>query len=137
MKGAPEMPHPIDVMVGKRIRLRRVQLGLSQTELGHKLGVTFQQIQKYENGTNRVSCSRLYESSVALEVPISFFFMDSAHAGIELAVAEQFDVPDLKDGIHLMTAFRQIPSAAIRKSFIAFVESLAGELTGRADRPRP
>ena len=131
------MPHPIDVMVGKRIRLRRVQLGLSQTELGHKLGVTFQQMQKYENGTNRVSCSRLYESSVALEVPIAFFFMDSTHAGIELAVAEQFDVPDLKDGIHLMTAFRQIPSAAIRKSFISFVESLAGELTGGADQPPP
>jgi hypothetical protein len=63
-------------------------------------------------------------------VPIGFFFMDSAHAGIELAVAEQFDVPDLKDGIHLMTAFHQIPSIAIRKSFIAFVETLAGELNG-------
>src|SRR5260370_324082 len=75
------MPHPIDVMVGKRMRLRRVQLGLSQTELGQKLGVTFQQIQKYENGANRVSCSRLYDTSVALEVPIAFFFMDSAHAG--------------------------------------------------------
>ncbi len=121
------MPHPIDLMVGKRIRLRRVQLGLSQTELGQKLGVTFQQVQKYENGTNRVSCSRLYETATALEVPISFFFMDSTHAGLELAVAEQFDVPDLKDGIHLMTAFRQIPSIAIRKSFIAFVETLAGE----------
>ena len=126
------MPHPIDVMVGKRIRLRRVQLGLSQTELGQKLGVTFQQIQKYENGANRVSCSRLYETANALEVPIGFFFMDSANAGLELAVAEQFDVPDLKDVIHLMTAFRQIPSAAIRKSFIAFVETLAGELNGGA-----
>jgi transcriptional regulator with XRE-family HTH domain len=124
------MPHPVDVMVGKRIRLRRVQLGLSQTELGHKLAVTFQQIQKYENGTNRVSCSRLYETSVALDVPIAYFFVDSANTSIELAVAEQFDVPDLKDGIHLMTAFRQIPSGAIRKSFIAFVESLAGELGG-------
>jgi len=131
-KRARGMPHPIDVMVGKRIRLRRVQRGLSQTELGQKLGVTFQQIQKYENGANRVSCSRLYETANALEVPIGFFFMDSANAGLELAVAEQFDVPDLKDGIHLMTAFRQIPSAAIRKSFIAFVETLAGELNGGA-----
>jgi transcriptional regulator with XRE-family HTH domain len=126
----PEMPHPVDVMVGKRIRLRRVQLGLSQTELGQKLGVTFQQIQKYENGANRVSCSRLYETSVALEVPIAFFFMDPTNAGLELAVAEQFDVPDLKDGIHLMTAFRQIPSVAVRKSFIAFVETLAGQFSG-------
>src|SRR5712691_10747863 len=119
------MPHPIDVMVGKRIRLRRVQLGHSQTELGKKLGVTFQQVQKYENGANRVSCSRLSEISTALDVPIIFFFMDSAHAGLELAVAEHFDVPDLKDGIHLMTAFRQLPNVAVRKSFIALVESLA------------
>jgi len=122
------MPHPIDVMVGKRIRMRRIQLGLSQTELGKKLGVTFQQVQKYENGANRVSCSRLYETSTALDVPISFFFMDSANAGFELAVTEQFDVPDLKDGIHLMTAFHQISSVAIRKSFIVFVETLASEL---------
>jgi transcriptional regulator with XRE-family HTH domain len=126
------MPHPIDVMVGKRIRLRRVQLGLSQTELGKKLGVTFQQVQKYENGANRVSASRLYEISTALDVPIIFFFMDSAHASLELAVAEQFDVPDLKDGIHLMTAFRQIPNAAVRKSFIVLVETLASELKGGA-----
>jgi transcriptional regulator with XRE-family HTH domain len=119
------MPHPIDVMVGKRVRLRRVQLGLSQTELGKKLGVTFQQVQKYENGANRVSCSRLYEISTALDVPIVFFFMDSTRASLELAVAEHFDVPDLKDGIHLMTAFRQIPNVAIRKSFIVLVESLA------------
>src|SRR5262249_15649251 len=130
MKRGAGMPHPIDVMVGKRIRLRRVQLGLSQTELGQKLGVTFQQVQKYENGTNRVSCSRLYETAVALDVPVAFFFMDSAHAGIELAVAEQFDVPELKDGIHLMTAFRQIPSVSVRKSFITLVETLAGELSG-------
>jgi transcriptional regulator with XRE-family HTH domain len=122
------MPHPIDVTVGKRIRLRRVQLGLSQTDLGKKLGVTFQQVQKYENGANRVSASRLYEISTALDVPIIFFFMDSGHASLELAVAEQFDVPDLKDGIHLMTAFRQIPNAAIRKSFIVLIETLASEL---------
>jgi transcriptional regulator with XRE-family HTH domain len=122
------MPHPIDVMVGKRIRLRRVQMGLSQTELGKKLGVTFQQVQKYENGANRVSCSRLYEISTALDVPIMFFFMDATHSSLELAVAEQFDVPDLKDGIHLMTAFRQIPSVAVRKSFIVLVETLASEL---------
>src|SRR3974377_1705740 len=123
------MPHPIDVMVGKRIRLRRVQLGLSQTELGPHLGSAFQQIQKYENGTNRVSCSRIYETAIALDVPISFFFMDSVHADLELAVAAQCDVPDLKDGIHLMTAFPQIPSSAVRTSFIAFVESLAMELS--------
>ena len=122
------MPHPIDAMVGKRIRLRRVQLGLSQTQLGHKLGVTFQQIQKYENGSNRVSCSRIYETATALDVPVSFFFMDSSHGDLELAIAEQCDVPDLKDGIHLMMAFRQISDSTLRKSFIAFIEALANNL---------
>jgi transcriptional regulator with XRE-family HTH domain len=121
------MPHPVDVTVGKRVRLRRVQLGLSQTELGKKLGVTFQQVQKYENGANRVSCSRLYEISTALDVPIVYFFTNSTLASLELSVAEHFDVPDLKDGVHLMTAFRRLPSVAIRKSFIVLVESLAGE----------
>ena len=75
-----------------------------------------------------MSCSRLYEISTALDVPIIFFFMDAAHSSLELAVAEQFDVPDLKDGIHLMTAFRQIPNVAVRKSFIVLVETLASEL---------
>src|SRR4051794_15653843 len=70
------MPHTIDVMVGKRIRLRRLQLTLSQTDLARKLGLTFQQVQKYEKGTNRVSCSRLYEIANILKVPVSFFFSD-------------------------------------------------------------
>src|SRR5260370_12365760 len=118
------MPHPIDVMVGKRIRLRRVQLGLSQTELGQKLGVTFQQIQKYENGANRVSCSRLYETSVALEVPIAFFFMYSAHAGLVLAVAEQFYVPVQKDFIHLITQFLHTPPFTLHTIFISPTHSI-------------
>ena len=81
------MPHPIDVMVGKRIRLRRVQLGLSQTELGHKLGVTFQQVQKYENGTNRVSCSRIYETALALDVP-SLIVLPIDYS-IDVAISEE------------------------------------------------
>lgn len=66
----------IDAHVGKRIRLRRTLLGLSQEKLGEALGVTFQQIQKYERGTNRVGASRLYDIATALDVPISFFFDD-------------------------------------------------------------
>jgi transcriptional regulator with XRE-family HTH domain len=119
------MPHPIDVIVGKRIRLRRLQLSLSQTDLGVKLGVAFQQVQKYEKGTNRVSCSRLYDISKILDVPVTYFFSASGEAGIEVAVAEQFDVPELKDGFRLMTAFRQIQSHAVRKNVIALVETVA------------
>ena len=119
------MPHPIDVIVGKRIRLRRLQLSFSQTDLGQKLGVAFQQVQKYEKGTNRVSCSRLYEISKILDVPVTYFFSASGDAGIEVAVAEQLDVPELKDGFRLMSAFRQIQNNAVRKNIISLVETVA------------
>jgi len=66
--------HHIDTEVGKRIRYRRWKLGMTQTELGHRIGVKFTQIQKYETGANRISASRLWETSKALSVPISFFF---------------------------------------------------------------
>ncbi len=71
------MPHPIDIQVGKTIRHRRWALDMSQAELGEKIGVKFQQVQKYELGTNRISASRLWEVSKALDVPISFFFLSS------------------------------------------------------------
>ena len=119
------MPHPIDVIVGKRIQLRRLQLSLTQTGLGQKLGVTFQQVQKYEKGTNRVSCSRLYEISQVLDVPVTYFFSACGDASIEIAVTEQFDGPGLKDGFRLMTAFLQVQNHAIRKSIIALLETLA------------
>ncbi|MFW7268357.1 helix-turn-helix domain-containing protein [Gluconacetobacter sp. Hr-1-5] len=70
----PSGPKPVDVHVGGRIRLRRTLLGMSQERLGEALGLTFQQVQKYERGTNRVSASRLYELSDVLDVPVSFFF---------------------------------------------------------------
>lgn len=69
-------PNPIDVHVGGRMRLRRTLLGLSQEKLGEMIGLTFQQVQKYERGTNRVSCSRLFDLARALDVPVSYFFDD-------------------------------------------------------------
>jgi len=72
--GQKEAPNAVDVHVGSRIRMRRQLLGMSQEQLGRAIGLTFQQIQKYEHGTNRVSASRLYDMAEALEVPISFFF---------------------------------------------------------------
>ena len=69
-------PNPIDVHVGKRLRLRRTLLGMSQERLGELLGLTFQQIQKYERGVNRIGSSRLYELGQILDVPVSFFFDD-------------------------------------------------------------
>lgn len=76
-------PNPIDIHVGKRLRLRRLLLGLSQDRLGQMIGLTFQQIQKYENGTNRISASRLWDIAVLLEVPISFFFEDMDQETLE------------------------------------------------------
>ena len=70
-------PNPIDIHVGSRVRLRRTMLGMSQEKLGEALGITFQQIQKYEKGTNRVGASRLQNISTILNVPVSFFFEDA------------------------------------------------------------
>ena len=95
---------------------------MSQTELVAALGITFQQVQKYEKGTNRVSCSRLHEIANELAVPISYFFSDSI--GIEVAVTEQLDAANLKDGLRLMTAFSQIENNAVRKAIIALIESI-------------
>ena len=69
-------PNPIDIHVGSRVRLRRILMGMSQTKLGKALGVTFQQVQKYERGANRIGSSRLYHLSQILDVPVSFFFDD-------------------------------------------------------------
>ena len=118
------MPHPVDIMVGKRVRLRRLQLSLSQTELAQKLGLTFQQVQKYAKGTNRVSCSRLSEISEDLDVPITFFFSEKADTKTEIAVAEQLEPSQLKDGLRLITAFGQIGETHTRKKLLALVESM-------------
>src|SRR5581483_4327424 len=83
-----EGPNPIDVHVGARVRLRRTALGMSQEKLGDAIGLTFQQVQKYERGTNRIGASRLYELSRVLEVPVSFFFEELDHeviAGTRIA----------------------------------------------------
>ncbi len=73
---SPAEPHPIDRHVGNRMRRRRRELGVTQTALAERLGVSFQQVQKYEHGVNRMSASRLYEVACALRVPIDYFFMD-------------------------------------------------------------
>ena len=74
----PGIPNPVDIHVGSRVRLRRTLLGLSQEKLGEAVGLTFQQIQKYERGANRIGASRLFEFSRILDVPVSFFFDDMA-----------------------------------------------------------
>src|SRR5215203_2193098 len=118
------MPHPVDIMVGKRVRLRRLQLSFSQTELAQKLGLTFQQVQKYEKGTNRVSCSRIYEISEVLDVPITFFFSGKLDTDADVGLAEHLEPNQLNDGLRLIRAFRKIGDIETRKKLLALVESM-------------
>ena len=135
-------PNPIDIHVGSRIRLRRTMLGMSQEKLGESLGITFQQIQKYEKGTNRISASRLQAISDVFRVPPSFFFQDDESAVPTTGVAhETGDVSTFvssKEGLDLNRAFLKIEDIGVRKSIIALATALskasAGEQAGeRAD----
>ncbi|MBC8716238.1 MULTISPECIES: helix-turn-helix domain-containing protein [Brucella/Ochrobactrum group] len=128
-------PNPIDVHVGSRIRLRRNMLGLSQEKLGESLGITFQQIQKYEKGTNRVGASRLQAISSILTVPVSFFFEDApgASATTQAGFAEDneatyvVDFLNSNEGVQLTRAFTKISDPKVRRKIIDLVKSLAAE----------
>jgi transcriptional regulator with XRE-family HTH domain len=129
-----KVPNPIDKYVGSRVRMRRLMLGLSQEKLADQLGITFQQVQKYENGINRVSASRLQAISQILQVPVSFFFEGDAQIegrgrkGAD-APAHQYisDFLASTDGLKLARAFTQIGEASLRRSIVRLVEEVAGE----------
>jgi transcriptional regulator with XRE-family HTH domain len=113
--------------------MRRLMLGLSQTQLGEALGVTFQQVQKYEKGTNRVSASRLQRISEILQVEVPFFFEGMPHVpgqrdALSGAPSPQFvsDYLATSDGLNLTKAFVEIPSASLRRSIVNLVEAIAG-----------
>ena len=116
----------IDVMVGARVRVRRLELDLTQQELGRKIGITFQQIQKYESGHNRVSAGRLKEISRVLQVPIAYFFADADEevgSGARPVTAMKLTaVPGATD---LLMAYARLDSPALRKSVVTMVRSLA------------
>jgi transcriptional regulator with XRE-family HTH domain len=126
-------PNPIDIHVGSRVRLRRNMLGMSQEKLGEALGITFQQIQKYEKGTNRVGASRLQAISTILNVPVSFFFEDAPgvaalSGGMSEASSTSFVVDFLNsaEGLQLNRAFAKITDAKVRRKIIDLVKALAG-----------
>jgi len=122
MKGST-MPHPVDVHVGKRIRHRRWLVGVTQQQLAEKVGIKFQQIQKYETGANRVSASRLWDIAESLEVDVSIFFagMESTDADAAPQGAEQSAVPtDLlndKEALDLVRSYYSIPEEQRRRLF--------------------
>lgn len=123
--------NPIDIHVGKRLRLRRSILGMSQENLAEILGITFQQVQKYEKGINRVSASRLHEIAKALNVSISFFFEAvEEEDGLGLGFAEnseEFAAEDVKnrESMALLKAYYQISDPKIRKKALELIKSLA------------
>ena len=110
------MKHPVDAHVGKRIRHRRWMVGMTQQQLADKVGIKFQQIQKYETGMNRVSASRLWDVSDALGVSISFFFEGLAE-GQTTASAAQGDMMADKEALELVRSYYAIPEAQRRRLF--------------------
>jgi transcriptional regulator with XRE-family HTH domain len=128
-------PNPTDIHVGSRIRMRRNMLGMSQEKLGESLGITFQQIQKYEKGTNRVGASRLQAIASILDVPVSFFFADapgsesSTLTGMSEGKAASFvvDFVNSGEGLQLNRAFARITDSKIRRRIIDLVKALAAE----------
>lgn len=133
--------NPIDAHVGSRVRMRRMLLGMSQEKLGELLGLTFQQVQKYEKGVNRIGASRLFDLSHVLGVPIQFFYDDAPEgaggdavfrAGFADRPAESYVVDFLssREGLELNKAFVRIQDPSVRRSVVELVRSLAGEAQG-------
>lgn len=130
--------NPVDVHVGGRVRLRRMLLGMSQEKLGEHLGLTFQQIQKYEKGINRIGASRLFDLAHVLNVPIQFFYEDLVHgnaangqgaAGFAERPAESYAAEFLgsREGLELNKAFARITDPRVRRSIVDLVRAFAGE----------
>lgn len=125
-------PNPIDIHVGGRVRMRRMILGMSQERLGEQLGITFQQIQKYEKGTNRIGASRLQNIAAVLSVPVSYFFENApSHSGAPgFADSDGSYVNDFQptsETIQLNRAFVRIGDPKIRRRILELVRSLAGD----------
>ncbi|HQS46074.1 MAG: transcriptional regulator [Rhizobiales bacterium 24-66-13] len=138
---AKKAPNPIDKYVGSRVRMRRMMVGMSQEKLGESLGITFQQIQKYEKGTNRIGASRLQQISLVLSVPVAFFFegapsltTDSEGFGEAHSPAYVSDFLATSDGLVLTRNFMRITDAKIRRRIVELVTAIAGEEEA-AERP--
>ncbi len=126
----PKAPNLIDKHVGRRVRWRRRELKLSQEALAGRVGLTFQQVQKYERGANRVSAGRLYELAQALETSIDYFYQgaEEVSAALEVGMAEdgrEFSGLIDSDAVDLVVAFQSIPDPELRKSILSMVRQSA------------
>jgi transcriptional regulator with XRE-family HTH domain len=129
-----KVPNPVDKHVGSRVRMRRMMLGMSQEKLGDSLGLTFQQVQKYEKGTNRIGASRLQQISHILQVPVAFFFEGAPNLhgqgdGLREAPSPAFvsDFLATSEGLALTKAFTRIKEPKLRRRIVDLVEQIAGE----------
>ena len=125
-------PNPVDKHVGSRVRMRRLMLGMSQSKLADGLGLTFQQVQKYEKGTNRMGASRLQHLSHILQIPVPFFFEGAPHLpgqptgiGEAPSPAYVFDFLATTDGLALIKAFMQLKEPGLRRRIVQLVEEIA------------
>lgn len=125
-------PNPVDRYVGSRIRMRRIMLGMSQEKLGEALGLTFQQVQKYEKGTNRVGASRVQQIAQILQVPVSFLFDGGPGANVSAdglsespSPAYVADFLATSEGLALTRAFTRISDSKLRRSIVDMVEQIA------------
>ncbi|HVY41844.1 MAG TPA: helix-turn-helix transcriptional regulator [Hyphomicrobiaceae bacterium] len=140
-------PNPIDVHVGSRVRLQRMLLGISQEKLGERLGLTFQQVQKYEKGVNRIGASRLFDLAQVLQVPVQFFYDDAPVAESRTALAGGFaersadgyifEFLSTREGLELNRAFARISDPKTRRAILDLVRSLAGEDDAEASAAAP
>jgi transcriptional regulator with XRE-family HTH domain len=131
---AKKEPNPIDKHVGSRVRMRRMMVSMSQEKLGDALGLTFQQVQKYEKGTNRIGASRLQQISLILQVPVSFFFEGAPPPpgspegfGEASSPASVQEILSTSDGLALVKAFAQIQNAKLRRRIVDLVQEMAGK----------
>jgi transcriptional regulator with XRE-family HTH domain len=124
--------NPVDAHVGHRVRLRRMLLSMSQERLGELLGLTFQQVQKYEKGVNRIGSGRLFEIAGILNVPVSYFYEDVASPAQASGFAESEETPPVMEflstgeGLQLSLAFMKIKDSKVRKRILELVRSLGG-----------
>jgi transcriptional regulator with XRE-family HTH domain len=133
---AKKAPNPIDKHVGSRVRMRRMMLGMSQEKLGNSLSLTFQQVQKYEKGTNRIGASRLQQISHILQVPVSFFFEGAPTGSTGTRAEGSGEAPSpayvsdflaTSDGLALTKAFVRISDPKLRRRIVDLVEQIASD----------
>ncbi len=121
-------PSPIDKHVGSRVRMRRLMLNMSQEKLGHSLGLTFQQVQKYEKGSNRIGASRLHQIANTLQVPVAFFFegLSEQPTGMQEGRLPAYinDFISMSEGLSLARSFMQIKDRKMRQSIVALIAEI-------------